>query len=823
MSDLTQREIDRINRALNGMTDSLFDKINSKSSDSVKEDSTKFENMENAIRYFLKEFKHFLKEFKIDKANSKEQKIFVNLDGDLKDNAGNILSQKEESMIRTWHSIDKKEPIYAVFYAYKEKEGDFFTADRSYYFTTCIREGGISFAGIIQTDGWDKEKDGILAIGWEEIEDISFAPTIDLTTECNTPNAHFIPHDPAFNIYEKLPCVIFHSIEDNSYINIPALYFANKMVDYSFIIHLLKSILSQYKVFSSKNEEYFSKLGEELSQLMDNKEYQKLNDKIEEVREEVYFWIYYYYKITSLLELSRTSEAYKLFDDFKATFKKEYNEKEKNDALFGYFTLTEAKIYHAKGELYEAACCYNQLKELEEKSDYRDDRSIAEFERDKKEAYNSFLTKFREINYNDRKVITIAKTDSLFKSDHITLLQMNNLPAVNFPITHPKQDHTYICHPYKTDSYLPIENYDYELLNDRINEFCYLLQCLGATSIFIENIKGESNDTNTHSDSKLNLEAGIRSSSGKVNIENEHKGRDYSKSMLKIGREQQFNPIRPPYVPEGLVWFPHEATWHRLVQQRLEGSLLNHSEYMSSTEHKILSNSEIFNINGELNLLFTSIKGGYKSDNNSNIETNQEVEWRINVTFKPIEQFGNESRIVEVIPIQELTEHKEPFTSEEIQYMDEVRFMLEDDAAIDDQERRMLNEMQKTLGISAERAQELEKEVVNNVFSFNANEQKYIEEIKFMLEDDGMIDEQERKILDNMLDVLNISPERAQQLEVIVLNRGDLTKEEKEYLVKVKSFISDGTISDRERRMLNRLANLLGISEQRAVELENQL
>ena len=92
-----------------------------------------------------------------------------------------------------------------------------------------------------------------------------------------------------------------------------------------------------------------------------------------------------------------------------------------------------------------------------------------------------------------------------------------------------------------------------------------------------------------------------------------------------------------------------------------------------------------------------------------------------------------------------------------------------------------------------------------------------------MLEDDGVIDDKERRILNNMLDVLNISHERARQLEVIVLNKGDLTKEEKEYLVKAKSFISDGAISDRERRMLNRLANLLGISEQRAVELENQL
>ena len=228
-------------------------------------------------------------------------------------------------------------------------------------------------------------------------------------------------------------------------------------------------------------------------------------------------------------------------------------------------------------------------------------------------------------------------------------------------------------------------------------------------------------------------------------------------------------------------------------------------------------------IRGELKLLFTSIKGGIKQDNSSNIETNQEVEWRINVTFKPIEQFGNESRIIEVNPIQELTEHKEPFTSKEIQYMNEVKFMLEDDATIDEQEQRMLDEIQKTLEISAERAQELEKEAINSVFSFSSNEQKYIEEIKFMLEDDGMIDKQERKILDNMLDVLNISPERGQQLEVIVLNRRDLTKEEKEYLVKVKSFISDGVISDRERRMLNRLANLLGISEQRAIELEKQV
>ena len=50
----------------------------------------------------------------------------------------------------------------------------------------------------------------------------------------------------------------------------------------------------------------------------------------------------------------------------------------------------------------------------------------------------------------------------------------------------------------------------------------------------------------------------------------------------------------------------------------------------------------------------------------------------------------------------------------------------------------------------------------------------------------------------------------------------ELTKKEKEYLEKYKVFIENGEVSDRERQMLIRFANLLGISEERALELEKQ-
>lgn len=77
-------------------------------------------------------------------------------------------------------------------------------------------------------------------------------------------------------------------------------------------------------------------------------------------------------------------------------------------------------------------------------------------------------------------------------------------------------------------------------------------------------------------------------------------------------------------------------------------------------------------------------------------------------------------------------------------------------------------------------------------------------------------------MLDRMINVLGISPERAQQLEMLVSSENGLTKEEKEYLEKYKVFIENGEVSDRERQMLIRFANLLGISEERALELEKQ-
>lgn len=101
------------------------------------------------------------------------------------------------------------------------------------------------------------------------------------------------------------------------------------------------------------------------------------------------------------------------------------------------------------------------------------------------------------------------------------------------------------------------------------------------------------------------------------------------------------------------------------------------------------------------------------------------------------------------------------------------------------------------------------------------DEQEYLEEVKMCLEEDNEISPKERRLLDRLRIKLNISEERAKELEES-LKAPQLTENEQEYLEEYKLCLEeDGEISSKERRLLDRLRDKLGISVERAKELEN--
>lgn len=104
--------------------------------------------------------------------------------------------------------------------------------------------------------------------------------------------------------------------------------------------------------------------------------------------------------------------------------------------------------------------------------------------------------------------------------------------------------------------------------------------------------------------------------------------------------------------------------------------------------------------------------------------------------------------------------------------------------------------------------------------SVTSEVQEYLEEIRACLDNDGEISSRERRLLDRLRKTLGITEVRAKELEASV---NDMSDDEKEYQEELKACLEDGTISDRERRLLDRLRKSLGISEERAKAIEDRL
>jgi hypothetical protein len=101
--------------------------------------------------------------------------------------------------------------------------------------------------------------------------------------------------------------------------------------------------------------------------------------------------------------------------------------------------------------------------------------------------------------------------------------------------------------------------------------------------------------------------------------------------------------------------------------------------------------------------------------------------------------------------------------------------------------------------------------------TISPNEQKYLDLVQKSCAN-GEISDLNRKMLERIRIKLGISEERASDLETSLIPQ--LSEEEMEYLDVVREYLAGGTIGENEREMLKTLCELNNISEERAKELE---
>lgn len=367
-----------------------------------------------------------------------------------------------------------------------------------------------------------------------------------------------------------------------------------------------------------------------------------------------------------------------------------------------------------------------------------------------KDIWDNYLTTYE---YNDRKFLMPVRDYQIAgcTATGVDTFKMSNIPpCIKFPVGHPVANELYIGHPYKPELYVPYKGHEDVFFVDKIHELSYILQCLGAEEISITAVKGKTVNEIENSNSKLGASADFLIVSGSAEGSNDSRSRQTTQQNIERTLVQRFDPIKKPYVPEGLIWYPEESKWQRLVESRLNGNMLEYSEFVSTYDTSFTSSTEANEIKGSVEYLWNKLDANASSRVEKEFEQKVETQWRVDVKFRSMHDFDNPG-----------ASKSNALSANEQSYL-ETLMDYADGGEISDRERRMLDRMRVSLGISEKRAEELMASI--QVPQLTEDEREYVEMYREYAEK-GEITEKERRRLEKFASALGIAPDRVKEIE----------------------------------------------------------
>ncbi len=400
--------------------------------------------------------------------------------------------------------------------------------------------------------------------------------------------------------------------------------------------------------------------------------------------------------------------------------------------------------------------CYDDCKEEAVES-------LNEVEKMLRDIWDCFTTEFK---YKDRKFIMPIRDSEIGGciANGIATFRLSNIPScMKFPMGHPVANQLYIGHPFTSSLYVPYEESEELFFLDKVRELRYLLECLGAEEISITSIKGK--EVSELSDESLGVSGGvgIKKFSAEAEYNTQSKRQFDTSSHNQRTMTVKLDPMQRPYLPEGLIWYNEMPQWQRLVQSRLHGNLLEYSEFVSTAETKFTSSSEMTDIKASAKFLWAKVQAEVNECFEKHFKESTETQWKVDVKFRSIKDF-DDAETMESETIVAEDEIVNALSEKEQDYAEEVRFCLEDGNVIDEAERRLLERKRIKWGISEERATEIERFIQQP--NLTEDEQEYLDAVKDELVD-GKIPEASRRLLDRLRKRMDISDERAKEIEIM--------------------------------------------------------
>lgn len=232
------------------------------------------------------------------------------------------------------------------------------------------------------------------------------------------------------------------------------------------------------------------------------------------------------------------------------------------------------------------------------------------------------------------------------ESVDIHLVAASEATATTFPPGHPKPDVLYIAHPAVSDRYCTTSDFHRMVFEHKFSEAVTMLMALGATAIEVHHVAGWTKEIlGTMIAAFEGAEVGNAALHAGASSKNEESRSLILKADLGGGAR------REPYLPDNMVWYPHEQLWQTVAQGRLTHHL---------TRCQLAVNyADDFSVNAELHSAVSASKKGKAalSLGGSWNEYTSTV-WRIDAVFgedgsRLEDHRGDAAEVIEASPIRE--------------------------------------------------------------------------------------------------------------------------------------------------------------------------
>ena len=370
-------------------------------------------------------------------------------------------------------------------------------------------------------------------------------------------------------------------------------------------------------------------------------------------------------------------------------------------------------------------------------------------------ANSDYVEHFLEIPYQERKVLFVTDGYSTLEQNSIAVLHINELDNLTFPIGHPMVNQLYVAHPLIQNHYIPFENYEVELIQDRVREFCSLMEGMGATSITVGYQQFNVSESESYAHTNALAAVGMKFYSAQASVHQLETNKFMQSLGQSLNLHQTYNPCRQPFIPDNLIWYPQEPTWQRLVEQRLRGSITSHTESIETNKTQVINNDSLSEIQAELQVLLSNANLEISTSTSETLKQHDNVVLQIHVEFAPLWSLGQTE-------YQEIPSQESELTENEQEYLEMFQETLADgNGQITNSARNLLGKYASRLGITTHRATQLEQMYLP---PFTTEEKEFIEEVRTVIDEGGELTNMSIRLLYKLATKLGISEQRAEEL-----------------------------------------------------------